>query len=229
VTSNWEYFVHVSRDWNILNILRTGKIKSGGSWYGNAPKTRSKTNRNVSKTRKTIRFNAMGHGYKYPKMVYCQYIYRDLPINPKNKYWNHDMNMGSPLIIIDPIIAKEKEMWVSKSISFGAGVIYPEYRIMHTDGNLDAIPDMTPLKTYIENEIALHPRKRSVYAFSHEVMFNEIPIRYIKAILYNGSLKDDSVKQVIKHIKNHNLPIHIGKFKRKPASLDEIYGKEIIQ
>jgi hypothetical protein len=160
---NWEYFIH-STNINFLDILNSGYL---------LPNT-----------------NLKEYDQHIPEpYVYNYLIFNGLP-QDINLYWNFYNNNSSFVFVIDTIITKDSGLYLCNGVWYGRCVKNKDGLIMKTEGNLKKKVPLTRVKNYIKSNTLtrLYQYKRKSYVYSHEVLFPNIPIKYIKAVLINNNI-----------------------------------------
>lgn len=160
---NWEYFTH-STNINFLDILNSGYL-----W----PNT-----------------NIKEYDDHLPEpYVYNYLIFNGLP-QDVNLYWNFYNNNSPFVFVIDTNITKDKGLFVCNGVWYGSCIKNNDSLIMKSDGNLKKKIPLTRIKNYIKSNtlIRFNEFKRKSYVYSHEVLFSNIPITYIKAVLINNNI-----------------------------------------
>ena len=169
---NWEYFTH-STNVNFLDILNSGYL---------LPST-----------------NLKEYYHEIPEpYVYNYLIFNGLP-QDKHLFWNFYNNNNSPFIfVIDTMITKDIPMYLCSGVYFGKCVKNKDSLIMKSDGNLKKKVSLIRVKNYIKNNTInrMYEYRRKSYVYSHEVLFPEIPIKYIKAILINDNFSRKYSKEI---------------------------------
>ena len=186
----WQYFMHSTVSYiTVQKILLSGKLQI--------------SNKN---------------NYNYiQEAVYCHYIFDGLPDLKRWQYYDRF------IIVLNPEVAKNLEMYVCDSVSYGFCKEDKESQVMHTKGKLQKMPSLQKIRDHILQKIeeASHNRSEfiSSYIYSHEVLFPEIPIKYITAIFVpkqygvktktNRRLADVQQEELEQYIANHNLNIKV--------------------
>ena len=166
----WQFFMHsTDEEDTIFDILKSGKIYSNG--YENSIELE----------------NSENDCLYCRKATYCQYIFDGIPYDNKLEWRYESYNYS---IVLDPQIAKDLKMYVCNSVQHGGCIKDEEARILHTNGELQRMPPLQKLRTHILNFIELVKNNKRYkryggmsYFLSHEVLFPDIPIKYIRAIL----------------------------------------------
>lgn len=223
----WHYFIHATHGLDILNILKSGFIKKSGVIGDESLKSEEHYCR---------------------KGMYCHYIFDELPRITPSFIWNFAQNKY-PIFVLDPYICKEYEMYVCNNMKYGSCKKNKEEQIMHTAGNLKRMPVLSKLRNYILNviyrivEAAITDKnfpadirkdvlERSYITF-HECIFSQnIPIKYIRAIMYpnqtievkdkngkiikyNFGLNKKQLSDIKKYIEEENLSIKLIEYNPK--------------
>lgn len=170
---NWQFFIHTT-DFNFLEILKSGYL---------LPKT-------------NIEEYILDHPIIPENYVYTNLIFNGLP-QDKKLIWNYRLNNDAPFIfVIDPLITKYTEMYLCKGVWYGQCVKNNDLLLLKTHEK-SKVP-FKKIKNYILNitNDSLYKYKRNSYIHTHEILFSDIPIQYIKAILINKKISKKYLKEI---------------------------------
>lgn len=198
-SQKWHYFIHSTKNRSILRILKSGKINANSV----APITRYSSH--PSDSNSDFLYEGQGYG------VYCNYIFDKLDFNVPFVQWDARKN-DSSTIVIDPSVAKDLEMYICDSVMWGLCQMQKRHLLKYTRGNLKRMPNMQKIKTHILHyknppiQLSTTRRMRNQIIHSHEVLFPDIPIKYIRAIICTNNKHYNKVNN---YVKEHNLPIKV--------------------
>jgi len=151
---------------------------------------------------------------EYIPAVYTQYIFKNL--NNK-KDWLYQGVKHSIVFVINNKILKDKPFIACNSVSYGSCFFDKLKNDFYGEGNLKEIPRLNKFENKINKDIL----NKTDYIFSNEVLFDEIPLNYIKAILCNRK----QYKEVIKLLKEYNIDIPVIKIRVNNPNYEEILSK----
>jgi len=122
----------------------------------------------------------------YTPAVYTTYIYSDLNFKGEDPFYGS--NPPPIIFIISSKILKDKSFIICESMMFGnciniANNFYTFKKGFYSKGNLKRKPSMRELQDFLNKKI---PEDR--YYNSHEIMFDNIPLKYVNSILYNDKV-----------------------------------------
>lgn len=197
----WDILQHRTSIYNLQKIFKSGELKP-----------RDDTFERYSNFLKTGDIDT--NNFMYPT-VYLHYMFSDLIYHGTK--WNYDATCDIECICcIDTKIFEDLPFYICDSVAFGECHDHPEYRI----------ENLSLLKEHINLNI-LKNRQQKInkklddksYMYSHEILIDKIPIKYVKAILVH---KTKYVKNLISEYK---LNIKVEKFTNSSYNYKEIFEK----
>jgi hypothetical protein len=201
----WQYFIHGTST-NPLAILQSKKLS----------------------------FQKNRHDTDLPNMVYCTYIYKGIQHHCSKPAWNA-MNNPSFIFVFDCKLAKDLEMYICDDVAYGSCMTDKQFRVQHTRGKLTRIPSFSKIRKHITRRIDETNSRNSTrrctdtraFAMSHEVLFHEIPINYIKAIFVRRDRRktDDKLTQLKQYIIENNLDIQIIRYGKTVGNYEKYFDQ----
>jgi hypothetical protein len=170
---NWQYFTHTT-NYNFLDILNSNYL---------LPKT------NIEEYLKY-------HPYVPEPYVYTHFIFNGLP-QDKRLNWNNANKNNAPFIfVIDANIIKDVDMIMCRGLFYGKCIKNKNHLITKTSSSSKI--SLTRIKQYILNITldTLYDNKRNSYIYTHEALFPDIHIQYIKAVLINKNISKKYIKEI---------------------------------
>lgn len=212
MTKKWEYLMHHSYNFNYPNDTdKINVIITDGFLRFPSPESRidfKSFQKNLSNSTEKD-----GH-YIIPPFLYTQYIYSDLPLNPK-QYWSYGQIRSSfgrsdVVFIIDIKAIRDLPFYACQFVLYGGCLNSKDWILMHGPGNLKKKPNLSKLRKFIElvlNNYKLKGYKRREFQISHEILFESIPVSYIKAIA--GHFTTEQKKKYYELFSKHKLNIKL--------------------
>ncbi len=167
--------------------------------------------------------------------VYTTYIFDTMKYKPilNNEPTWHGWYYGDSdfIFVIDTAILKDLPFIAGDSMNYGSCKNNKKHLLIESKGSLSKKPNMNKLKNHINNFISnyydfyeeIYKTNKKEYItnspvtneISHEVLFNSIPIKYIKAILIPEYAKNQWYKKYSNKLAKYNVPILF--FDNKPG------------
>lgn len=167
-----DYFNYGNNRYNVIKLL-TKNINKLDSL---------KSKQNIKKSyHKELNNNNIKLYYHTPA-VYTTYIFSETIYNEDTPFYGRH----PPIIfLISSKILKDKPFIFCNSMMYGHCIRNFKYleKGFYGKGNLKIKPSMKEFKEFINNKI-LKSNER-LYSSTHEIMFDNIPLKYVNAILYN--------------------------------------------
>jgi hypothetical protein len=213
MTKKWEYLMHYSYNFNDFNVIdKINEIITDGFLRFPSPESRidfKSFQKNLS--------NSSDKEQKIPPYIYTQYIYSEIPLTP-SQYWsygqiNSSFNRSSVVFIIDIKAIRDLPFYACQHVLYGSCLYYKDNVILHGSGNLKTKPNLSKLRKFIELQIKylidnpIKGNKNREYQYSHEILFESIPVSYIKAIA--GHFTSEQKKNYMELFKKHKLDIKL--------------------
>jgi len=118
--------------------------------------------------------------YYYTPGIYTHYIWNNLSYY--GECWFFECSPDTSVIFgISTKILKDKPWIACRSMSYGNCIRYL-VDDLYSRGNLNEKPDMSKLKKHITHYINEEKKFGNSFTGSHEIIFDEIPLEYIKVI-----------------------------------------------
>lgn len=217
MSKKWEYLIHTTMGLMWDEDIITRIVESGFLWN---PQSEKRTDfksyqKKINKLSETELKELKESDEHIAPFFYTQYIYSDLPLQP-NQQWSYgimDNFKGqfedkTAVFIIDIDALKKFPFYICKFVNYGMCLFKKEDIILHSLGNLKRKPNLSKLKKFIEL-LVTHPKANKSYGYwaSHEILFEYIPVSFIKAIAGNFSAKQH--EEYTKLFKKHKLDIKL--------------------
>jgi hypothetical protein len=206
MTKKWEYLMHSStRLKNVKGDLISHIINDG--FLKNPIQKFTFTFKEIKKNPKLLEYNSA-------PFLYTQYIYSEIPLKSE-QYWTFIQGIWPKLFLdyaivfmIDIKALQDFEFYSCKGTNFGECIFTKDKDslIQHSSGNLKRKPNLSKLKNYIENELTIK-HSMDKYSNSHEILFESIPVSFIKAIASNFTPKQTKIYTEL--FKKHKLDIKL--------------------
>ena len=186
-----EYIVHGTQPENLIHILQDGYID----------------------TKPHKKYMTMLKD-KPPNQIFTQLVYKDIP-NQKEQI----QHWFSCAIILDKTILKDYPFYATNIGGFRdkfENGINDEKSIIHGNGNLSVMPNLTKLKNKINKQMKENKFLGSVeYMHTHEILFNnKIPLdKYCIKIIIKICKHSKIIDKIIKLGKEANITIQIIDYK----------------
>ena len=207
-----DYFKYGNNRYNIIKLLTKNIDKLDSLKHMKIPNDYKKKNeeKNIDDD---IEFS-------YTPAVYTTYIFNELKYKDSSPFYG-----GLPIIVfvISSKILKDKPFIFCNSMMYGHCIRNFKYleKGFYGKGNLKIKPSMKEFKEFINNKI-LKSNER-FYFTTHEIMFDNIPLKYINAILYYDKyIPYEELKELFpqKHINIVKIPT-IQYINRKTNQIDD--------
>ena len=196
-----DYFNYSNNRYNVIKLLTENIDQINLLKY--------QKHRNEKKIKDTDIKKNENQRYSYTPAVYTTYIYSDLKFKGERPFYG--INPSPILFVISSKILKDKPFISCEAMMFGSCVnisnnFYTFKKGFYGQGDLKRKPSMKELKQFLDKKIE---QNEDVYFGSHEIMFDNIPLEYINAILYHDKfITYEELRKLFpeKHIKIVKLP-----------------------